>query len=50
MVTEISPLEFMDSTAVADDDVLVNLDAFDILSDFPEMEVLETSGTISGVI
>lgn len=40
-------MEFIDvgvsPTNDMDDDVFVNLDAFDMLGDFPELEVLENS-------
>lgn len=50
MVPEINPMELMDSPpTVVDDDVFVNLDAFDMLSDFPELEVLDHSGNSSGM-
>lgn len=48
IVSEMNPMDFMDGTDivvspthVVDDDVFVNLDAFDMLSDFPELEVLD---------
>ncbi|XP_063232498.1 calmodulin-binding transcription activator 2 isoform X2 [Bacillus rossius redtenbacheri] len=47
VVSEIDPMDFMDgcdaavSPAHGDDDVFVNLDAFDMLGDFPELETLE---------
>lgn len=51
MVSEISPMELMDSPpTVVDDDVFVNLDAFDMLGDFPELEVLDHSGNSSSNI
>lgn len=44
-------MELMDSPpTVVDDDVFVNLDAFDMLGDFPELEVLDHSGNNSGTI
>lgn len=49
MVQEISPMELMDSPpTVVDDDVFVNLDAFDMLGDFPELEVLDHSHHMAG--
>ncbi|GFG34010.1 hypothetical protein Cfor_07539, partial [Coptotermes formosanus] len=42
IVPEINPMDFIDSCDV-DDDVFVNLDAFDMLGDFPELEILESS-------
>lgn len=49
MVSEMNPMELMDSPATAvDDDVFVNLDAFDMLGDFPELEILDHSGNNSG--
>ncbi|XP_023715789.1 calmodulin-binding transcription activator 2 isoform X4 [Cryptotermes secundus] len=49
IVPEINPMDFIDSCDVVvsptqvDDDVFVNLDAFDMLGDFPELEILESS-------
>ncbi|KAJ4431083.1 hypothetical protein ANN_19678 [Periplaneta americana] len=49
IVSEINPMDFIDSCDVVvsptqvDDDVFVNLDAFDMLGDFPELEILEPS-------
>nr|CAD7452636.1 unnamed protein product [Timema tahoe] len=49
IVPEINPMDFIDSCDVVvspthvDDDVFVNLDAFDMLGDFPELEILEPS-------
>lgn len=43
-------MELMDSPpTVVDDDVFVNLDAFDMLGDFPELEVLDHSTHTSGM-
>ncbi|XP_022907553.1 calmodulin-binding transcription activator 2 isoform X3 [Onthophagus taurus] len=46
---EINPMDFINNcdvvvspTHVVDDDVFVNLDAFDMLGDFPELEVLDS--------
>lgn len=48
--SEINPMDFIDScdvvvspTHVVDDDVFVNLDAFDMLGEFPDLEVLDTN-------
>lgn len=50
MVPEINPMELIDSPpTVVDDDVFVNLDAFDMLSDFPELEILDNSGNNSSI-
>lgn len=38
----INSMDFID-VAVSDDDVLVNLDAFDMLGDFPELEILDSN-------
>ena len=53
MVSGIDTMDFIESceavaspTHVVDDNVFVNLDAFDMLGDFPELEVLDPS-TIS---
>lgn len=47
LVSGLNPMEFIDvgvsPTNDMDDDVFVNLDAFDMLGDFPELEVLENS-------
>nr|CAD7397251.1 unnamed protein product [Timema cristinae] len=49
IVPDINPMDFIDSCDVVvspthvDDDVFVNLDAFDMLGDFPELEILEPS-------
>ncbi|XP_068082138.1 calmodulin-binding transcription activator 2 [Anabrus simplex] len=54
IVSEINPMEFIDicdvvvSPTQVDDDVFVNLDAFDMLGDFPELEVLEPSTVAPG--
>ncbi|GLV46120.1 Calmodulin-binding transcription activator [Carabus blaptoides fortunei] len=52
IVSEMNPMDFMDGadivvspTHVVDDDVFVNLDAFDMLGEFPELEVLDGSAT-----
>lgn len=58
VVSEINPMDFIDGcddvvvspvehsqTTAADDDVFVNLDAFDMLGDFPELEILEPVAT-----
>ncbi|KAK6618303.1 hypothetical protein RUM44_002755 [Polyplax serrata] len=51
MVPEINPMELIDSPpTVVDDDVFVNLDAFDMLSDFPELEILDNSGNNSNTV
>ncbi|CAH0555336.1 unnamed protein product [Brassicogethes aeneus] len=49
--TEINPMDFIDScdvvvspTHVVDDDVFVNLDAFDMLGEFPDLEALDSAG------
>lgn len=49
---EMNPMDFIDSvdvvvspTHVVDDDVFVNLDAFDMLGEFPDLEGLESSHT-----
>lgn len=48
LTTEINPMDFIDScdvvvspTHVVDDDVFVNLDAFDMLGEFPDLEGLD---------
>lgn len=48
IVSEINPMDFIENcdvvvspTHVVDDDVFVNLDAFDMLGDFPELEALD---------
>lgn len=53
--SEINPMDFIDCTdvvvsptQVVDDDVFVNLDAFDMLGEFPELEVLDASNCIVG--
>ncbi|KAG5895918.1 hypothetical protein JTB14_031823 [Gonioctena quinquepunctata] len=50
LTTEINPMDFIDScdvvvspTHVVDDDVFVNLDAFDMLGEFPDLEALDSS-------
>lgn len=47
LVSGLNPLEFIDVAVspptAMDDDVFVNLDAFDMLGDFPELEVLDSS-------
>ncbi|XP_074029388.1 calmodulin-binding transcription activator isoform X5 [Leptinotarsa decemlineata] len=50
LTTEINPMDFIDScdvvvspTNVVDDDVFVNLDAFDMLGEFPDLEALDSS-------
>lgn len=47
--SEINPMDFIDNcdvvvspTHVVDDDVFVNLDAFDMLGEFPDLEVLDS--------
>lgn len=43
-------MDFIDvvvSPSHVDDDVFVNLDAFDMLSDFPELEVLEAAAAVT---
>lgn len=49
---EINPMDFIDScdvvvspTHVVDDDVFVNLDAFDMLGEFPDLEALDSGHT-----
>lgn len=49
MTPEINPMDFIDScdvvvspTHVVDDDVFVNLDAFDMLGEFPDLEALDS--------
>ncbi|XP_063932843.1 calmodulin-binding transcription activator 2 isoform X6 [Zophobas morio] len=49
MTQEINPMDFIDScdvvvspTHVVDDDVFVNLDAFDMLGEFPDLEALDS--------
>ncbi|XP_044272249.1 calmodulin-binding transcription activator 2 isoform X9 [Tribolium madens] len=49
MTQEINPMDFIDScdvvvspTHVVDDDVFVNLDAFDMLGEFPDLEGLDS--------
>lgn len=49
LTTEINPMDFIDScdvivspTHVVDDDVFVNLDAFDMLGEFPDLESLDS--------
>lgn len=54
LVSGINPMEFIDVAcsppSAMDDDVFVNLDAFDMLGDFPELEVLDSnSGGESGI-
>ncbi|XP_026479671.1 calmodulin-binding transcription activator 1-like [Ctenocephalides felis] len=51
---EINPMDFIENCDVmvspgdtADDDVFVNLDAFDMLGDFPDLEVLDATNEIS---
>jgi hypothetical protein len=48
----INPMEFIDVaiSPLSSDDVFVNLDAFDMLSDFPDFDCLESSvgNTASG--
>ncbi|XP_045473407.1 calmodulin-binding transcription activator 2 isoform X4 [Harmonia axyridis] len=48
--TEINPMDFINTcdvvgspTHAVDDDVFVNLDAFDMLGEFPDLEVLEST-------
>ncbi|CAH1979550.1 unnamed protein product [Acanthoscelides obtectus] len=55
--TEINPMDFIDScdvvvspTHVVDDDVFVNLDAFDMLGEFPELEGLDTASGHAGLL
>ncbi|VEN53158.1 unnamed protein product [Callosobruchus maculatus] len=55
--TEINPMDFIDScdvvvspTHVVDDDVFVNLDAFDMLGEFPELEGLDTATGHAGLL
>lgn len=47
LVSGINPMEFIDVAcsppSAMDDDVFVNLDAFDMLGDFPELEVLDSN-------
>lgn len=50
LTTEINPMDFIDScdvvvspTHVVDDDVFVNLDAFDMLGEFPDLDGLDSS-------
>ncbi|XP_059490019.1 calmodulin-binding transcription activator 1 isoform X4 [Neocloeon triangulifer] len=48
-VVELNPMDFIDSDDVSphcDDDVFVNLDAFDMLGDFPELESLDSGGMV----
>ncbi|KAJ8940097.1 hypothetical protein NQ318_011479 [Aromia moschata] len=52
LTTEINPMDFIDScdvvvspTHVVDDDVFVNLDAFDMLGEFPDLEGLDSGHT-----
>lgn len=49
LTNEINPMDFIDNcdvvvspTHVVDDDVFVNLDAFDMLGEFPDLEVLDS--------
>ncbi|XP_018574381.1 calmodulin-binding transcription activator 2 isoform X1 [Anoplophora glabripennis] len=49
LTTEINPMDFIDScdvvvspTHVVDDDVFVNLDAFDMLGEFPDLDGLDS--------
>ncbi|CAH0398498.1 unnamed protein product [Chilo suppressalis] len=57
MVSGIDTMDFIESceavaspTHVVDDNVFVNLDAFDMLGDFPELEVLDPSSLTTHVI
>ncbi|XP_035440522.2 calmodulin-binding transcription activator 2 isoform X8 [Spodoptera frugiperda] len=57
MVSGIDTMDFIDSCEVVaspatgvDDNVFVNLDAFDMLGDFPELEVLDPSGMSSNPV
>lgn len=54
LVSGLNPMEFIDvgvsPTNDMDDDVFVNLDAFDMLGDFPELEVLENSNNGNNMI
>lgn len=47
LVSGLNPMEFIDVAcsppSAMDDDVFVNLDAFDMLGDFPELEVLDSN-------
>ncbi|CAB3378064.1 Hypothetical predicted protein [Cloeon dipterum] len=48
-VVELNPMDFIDGDDVSphcDDDVFVNLDAFDMLGDFPELESLDSGGMV----
>lgn len=47
-VVELNPMDFIDSDVSphCDDDVFVNLDAFDMLGDFPELEVLDSGAMV----
>ncbi|KAF4527200.1 hypothetical protein B566_EDAN006127 [Ephemera danica] len=47
-VVELNPMDFIDSDVSphCDDDVFVNLDAFDMLGDFPELEVLDSGSMV----
>ncbi|KAK7871664.1 hypothetical protein R5R35_009033 [Gryllus longicercus] len=53
IVSEVNPMDFIDcgdvvvSPTQVDDDVFVNLDAFDMLGDFPELEILESTTTVA---
>ncbi|KAJ8981100.1 hypothetical protein NQ317_005418 [Molorchus minor] len=52
LTTELNPMDFIDNcdvvvspTQVVDDDVFVNLDAFDMLGEFPDLDGLDSSHT-----
>lgn len=57
MVSGIDTMDFIESceavaspTHVVDDNVFVNLDAFDMLGDFPELEVLDPSTLTNSIV
>ncbi|XP_039297121.1 calmodulin-binding transcription activator 2 [Nilaparvata lugens] len=54
LVSSLNPMDFIDVTVspptAVDDDVFVNLEAFDMLGEFPELEGLESSHNETSII